>query len=92
MYNVHRPTIKNCVVFMVYRFKGLVAVCHSFCIFIFFLQYLYSYNHSFITFAEVHLHIFTAAGSVESTDGTSMVCREEIRTPACLTASLCTTI
>ncbi len=82
------PLLKT-VVFTVYRFNGLVAVCHSFCIFFFFLQYLHSYNHSFISFAEAHLHIFTAAGSV---GGTSKGCREEIRTPACLTASLCTTI
>jgi hypothetical protein len=33
-------------------------------IFIFLLQYIHSYNHSLITFAEALLHIFIAAGSV----------------------------
>jgi hypothetical protein len=45
-------------------------------------------HHSFIihsqTFAEAHLHVFTAVGSV---GGTSMGCRAEILTRACLTAS-----
>ncbi len=40
-----------------------MAFCHSF----FMLQYIYSYNHSFITFAEALLHIFIAAGSVGRT-------------------------
>jgi len=53
-------------------------------IFLFLLQYIHSYNHSLITFAEALLHIFIAAGSV---GGTSLGCRAEIRTRACLTAS-----
>ncbi len=36
-------------------------------IFIFLLQYIHSYNHSLITFAEALLHIFIAAGSVDWT-------------------------
>jgi hypothetical protein len=36
-------------------------------LFIFLLQYIHSYNHSLITFAEAHFHIFTAAGSVGGT-------------------------
>jgi hypothetical protein len=32
-------------------------------IYIFLLQYIHSYNHSLITFAETLLHIFLAAGS-----------------------------
>ncbi len=32
--------------------------------FIFLLQYVHSYNHSLITFAEALLHFFIAAGSV----------------------------
>jgi hypothetical protein len=35
--------------------------------FIFLLQYIHLYNHSNITFAEVLLHIFIAAGSVGGT-------------------------
>ncbi len=53
---------------------------------IFFLYSRYIHT-SFIhsqTFAEAHLHIFTAVSSV---GGTSMGCRAEIRTRACLTAS-----
>ena len=57
--------------------------------FIFLLHYIHSYNHSLITFAEALLHIFIAAGSV---GGTSLGCRDEIRTRACLTASQRTTI
>ncbi len=53
-------------------------------IYIFLLQYIHSYNHSLITFAEGLFHIFKAAGSV---GGTSLGCRAEIRTQACLTAS-----
>ncbi len=37
------------------------------------------------TIHKAHLHVFTAVGSV---GGTSMGCRAEIRTRACLTASL----
>jgi hypothetical protein len=44
--------------------KGLWPYASLFVYLFFFLQYIYSYNHSFITFAEAHLHIFTAAGSV----------------------------
>jgi hypothetical protein len=44
-----------------------------------FLQYVHSYNHSFITFAEAHLHIFTAAGSE---GGVCIGCRAKIRTLA----------
>jgi hypothetical protein len=40
-------------------------------IFIFLLQYIHSYYHSLITFAEALLHIFIAAGSV---GGTSQIC------------------
>ncbi len=40
------------------KFRGLVALCNSFCIFIFLLQYIQSYNHSLITFAEALLQIF----------------------------------
>ncbi len=58
------------------------------CIFIILLQYIHSYNHLLITFAEALLHIFIAAGSV---GGTSLGCRAEIRTRACLTASQRTT-
>ncbi len=47
-----------------------------------------SNNHSLITFAEVLLHFFIAAGSV---CGTSLGCRAEIRTRTCLTASQRTT-
>ncbi len=57
-------------------------------IFIFLLQYIHSYNHLLITFAEALLHIFMAADSV---GGTSLVCRAEIRTRARLTASQRTT-
>jgi hypothetical protein len=57
-------------------------------IFIFLLQYIDSYNHSLITVAEALLHVFIAAGSV---GGTSLGCRAEIRTRACLTASQRTT-
>jgi hypothetical protein len=57
-------------------------------IFICLLQYIHSYNHSRITIAEALLHIFIAAGSV---GGTSLGCRDEIRTRACLTASQRTT-
>ncbi len=65
--------------------KGLVVLCHSFCIFfIFLLQYIHSYNHLLTTFAEVLLHIFIAAGSA---GGTFLGCRAEIRTRACHTAS-----
>ncbi len=60
------------------RKNDLVAVGHSFCF------YLSLYNtvdtfihHSFVTFAEAHLHFFTAVG------GTSRDCRAEIRTRAC---------
>ncbi len=63
--------------------KGLMALCHSFCIFIFLLQCIHSYNHSLIKFAEALLHIFTPAGSVGET---SLGCRAEIRTRARLTA------
>jgi hypothetical protein len=38
-------------------------------IFIFLLQYIYSYHHSLITFAEALLYFFIAIGSV---DGTSL--------------------
>ncbi len=56
-----------------------------FCIyFSFFIQQLHSYIIHAKTFAEAHLHIFTAVGTV---GGTSMGCRAEIRTRACLTAS-----
>ncbi len=48
-------------------------------IFAFLLQYIYSYNHSLITFAEALLHIFIAADSV---GWTSLGCRAEIRTRA----------
>ncbi len=66
-------------------FKGLVALCHSFCVFLLFCYN--AYNHLLIPFAEA-LHIFIAAGSV---GGTSLWCRAEIRTRACLTASQRTT-
>ncbi len=69
--------------------KDLVALCHSFCIFIFLLQYIHSYNHSLITFAGALLHVFIALGSV---GGTSLGCQAEIRTQECLTASQRTTI
>ncbi len=37
-------------------FKGLVALCHSFCVFYFSVTiHIHSYNHSLITFAEVCL-------------------------------------
>jgi hypothetical protein len=58
-------------------FKCLVGVCHSFCIFIFLLQYIHSYNHSLITFADVYLHIFTDDGSE---GGASLGSRTEIQT------------
>jgi hypothetical protein len=64
--------------------KVLVALCHSFCKFIFLLDYIHSSNHSLITFAEALFHIFTAAGSV---GGTFLGCRADIRTRACHTAS-----
>ncbi len=52
--------------------------------------YIHSFiHHSFTTFVESHLHIFTAAGSV---GGTSMGCRAEIRTLVCFSASQCTTV
>ncbi len=53
-------------------------------ILIFLLQYIHSYNHSLITFAEALHHIFIAAGLV---GGTSKGCRAEIRTRPCLTTS-----
>ncbi len=69
--------------------NSLVSLSHSFCTFIFLSQYIHSYNHSIISFAEAHPHIFTAAGSV---GGTSLGCRVENRTRACLAASQRTTI
>jgi hypothetical protein len=42
-------------------------------LFIFLLQYIHSYNHSLITFAEALFHIFTAAGSV---GGISLGCQD----------------
>jgi hypothetical protein len=61
-----------------------------FCIFYFSVttHRVHSYKNSLITFAEALLHIFMAAGSV---GGTSLGCRAEIRTRACLTASQRTT-
>jgi hypothetical protein len=67
---------------------GLVAVCHSFCIYFSLYNTVETFIQSYIlhslTFAEAHLHIFIAVGSV---GGTSLGCRAEIRTRACLTAS-----
>jgi len=45
--------------------KGLVAFSRCFCIFIFILQYIHSYKHSLVTFAEAHLpylHSFRLSG------------------------------
>ncbi len=70
--------LKVLVLHLQYIYVTLVA-----CLF-FFLHYKHSYNHSFITFAEANLHIFTAASSV---GWTSMRWGAEIRTQACLTAS-----
>jgi len=67
---------------------GFIYYLFFFLIFIFQLQTIHSYNHPLITFAEALLHIFIAAGSV---GGTSLGCRAEIRTRACLTASQRTT-
>jgi hypothetical protein len=73
--------------FLVSFFKGLVTLCHSFCIF-FSVTIHTLYNHSLITFAEALLNVFIVVGSVV---GTSLGCRAEIRTRACLTASQRTT-
>jgi hypothetical protein len=56
------PTLRGWLFFV--ESKDLMALCHSFCIFIFMLQYLRSYNHTLLTFAEALLHIFIATGPV----------------------------
>jgi hypothetical protein len=73
---------------MVLNLKVWWPYATLFVYFIFLLQYIHSYNHSLITFVEALLHVFIAAGSV---GGTSLGCRAEIRTRACLTASQRTT-
>ncbi len=69
------------------KVKGLVALRHSFCIFLF-LFTIHTFIQSVITFPDAHLLIFSAAGSV---GGTSMWCRAEIRIWNCLTANQRTT-
>ncbi len=69
-------------------FKCLVAWCHSFCLFFIFYHihtYIHSYNHIHPSpFAEASLHFFIAC---LLSGGTSLWCRAENRTRACLTAS-----
>ncbi len=62
--------------YFLYVFKGLVAICHSFLHFFFFLYTIDKLIH----------HSFKNIGC-GSVGGTSMGCRAEIRTRACLTAS-----
>ncbi len=71
-----------------FRFGCLMPLFLYF-FFIFLLQHIHSYSHSLITFAEALLHMFIAASSE---GGTSLGCRADIRTRACLTASQRTTI
>jgi hypothetical protein len=69
-------------------FKGLVAVCHSFCIYLsLYIRYIYTsfIHNSFINIRwgpSPYLHSCRL-----SMGGTSMGCRAEIRARACLTAS-----
>ncbi len=74
--------------FGIFFFKGLVAGCHSFLfIFIFFITYRRSFNHN--TFIRLHLlkPLSISSSLVCSVGKTSLWCRAENRTWACLTAS-----
>ncbi len=67
--------------------KGLVAGCHSFYLFWFFITYIHSFNHN--TF--IHRHslkpLSISSSLVCSVGETSLWGRAENRTRACLTAS-----
>jgi hypothetical protein len=57
--------ILNGTIYGNYFFKGLIALCHSVCIFIFLYIHIPVIIHAIIiTFAEAHLLIFAAAGLV----------------------------
>ncbi len=69
-----------------WQFKGLVAGCHSFCLFWFFITYIHSFNHN--TFIRRHsLKPLSISSSLVCSVGiTSLWGRAENRTRACLTA------
>jgi hypothetical protein len=77
----------------IYTIKGLVAWCHSFCLFGYFIVHTFIPSHSYCTFIRHHspkfLSIFSSL--VSSVGKTSLGCRAEIQTGACLTASRLTT-
>jgi hypothetical protein len=71
----------------IFFFKGLVAGCHSFCLFfIFFVTYIHSFiqSHSYNTFIHHHsLGPLSISSSLESSVGrSSLWCRAENRTRA----------
>jgi hypothetical protein len=80
-----------CEIFMPYRnYKGLVAGCHSFLLFfIFYNIHTFIQSHSYNTF--IHRHslrpLSISSLLVCSVEYTSLWCRAEVRTRACLTAS-----
>ncbi len=74
--------------YMYLFFNGLVAECHSFCLFsYFFITYKHSFNHN--TFIRLHsLKPLSISSSLVCSVGkTSLWCRAENRTRACLRAS-----
>ncbi len=73
-------------VFLIF-FKGLVAVCHSFCLFFIFynIQYIQSSNNTHTIHSPRPLSI--SSSLVSSVGQTSLWCRAENRTRACLPAS-----
>ncbi len=68
------------------QIKGLVAGCHSFCLFFIFL-YIHTFNHN--SFIRLHSlkPLSISSSHVRSVGKTSLWCRAENRTRACLTAS-----
>ncbi len=71
-------------------FLGLVAECHSFCLFfIFYNLHTFIQSHSYNTFIHRHsLRPLSISSSLLCSVGkTSLWCRAENRTRACLTAS-----
>ncbi len=68
--------------------KGLVAGCHSFCLFSYFLTYMHSFNHSTFICRHSLKPLSISSSLVCSVGKTSLWCRaKKNQTQACHTAS-----